>query len=589
MKNKLFGFLALAFLFNLQLSTLHAQGTAFTYQGRLNDGANPANGAYDLTFTLFNALNGGAVLGTTNVFNDVVISDGLVTVMLDYGARFDGNARWLQIAVRPGASTGPYTNVTPRQALLPAPYAMTAGTVPDGAITGAKVDATTVQRRVTGTAPVGSFITGINADGSVTAAAGSGGDIWALNGSSAYYNGGRVGIGSTTPAAALEVSSPNGNALIYATAPRPNLILRDTVAGNARSVIGGVDGGLRFYTESWENGVNPSAFIAFTTNGNFGIGTVTPSSKLHIFGGSDAVRLTGSQPFLTLEDTSAGLYSRIQADGAGMNFKTQGAVTGSNPSGLLHLDGVGNVGIGSSTPNHRLRVSGGPTWTANGWMGSVELENAAAIAWRANGAGSRFGIGQSGGGLYFFSSASDPGTANNPANYNMIISDAGNVGIGTTTPSAKLHVVGTIRTSVVTITGGADLAEPFPTDTELPKGSVVVIDEEHTGQLKRSEHAYDTRVAGIISGANGVSPGISLQQEGVFERGQNVALTGRVYVQADATYGGIKPGDLLTTSDTPGHAMKVADHAKAQGAILGKAMSALKAGKGLVLVLVTLQ
>src|SRR4030095_5497222 len=167
MKNKLFGFLALAFLFNLQLSTLHAQGTAFTYQGRLNDGANPANGAYDLTFTLFNALNGGVVLGTTNVFNDVVISDGLVTVMLDYGARFDGNARWLQIAVRPGASTGPYTNVTPRQALLPAPYAMTAGTVPDGAITGAKVDATTVQRRVTGTAPVGSFITGINADGSV--------------------------------------------------------------------------------------------------------------------------------------------------------------------------------------------------------------------------------------------------------------------------------------------------------------------------------------------------------------------------------------------------------------------------------------
>jgi len=68
-----------------------------------------------------------------------------------------------------------------------------------------------------------------------------------------------------------------------------------------------------------------------------------------------------------------------------------------------------------------------------------------------------------------------------------------------------------------------------------------------------------------------------------------VALTGRVYVQADAGYGAIKPGDLLTTSDTPGHAMKVIDHAQARGAVLGKAMSSLKEGKGLVLVLVTLQ
>jgi hypothetical protein len=68
-----------------------------------------------------------------------------------------------------------------------------------------------------------------------------------------------------------------------------------------------------------------------------------------------------------------------------------------------------------------------------------------------------------------------------------------------------------------------------------------------------------------------------------------VALTGRVYVMADATNGAITPGDLLTTSATPGHAMKVSDHVKAQGAILGKAMTSLKEGKGMVLVLVTLQ
>ena len=142
----------------------------------------------------------------------------------------------------------------------------------------------------------------------------------------------------------------------------------------------------------------------------------------------------------------------------------------------------------------------------------------------------------------------------------------------------------------LTIRGGCDLAEPFlMKEQQLEKGSVVVIDENHPGQLKLSTHAYDTRVAGIVSGANGVNTGLALLQEGVLDTGQNVALTGRVYVQADASIGAIAPGDLLTTSDTPGHAMKVGDYGKAQGAILGKSMGELKNGKGMVLVLVTLQ
>ena len=110
----------------------------------------------------------------------------------------------------------------------------------------------------------------------------------------------------------------------------------------------------------------------------------------------------------------------------------------------------------------------------------------------------------------------------------------------------------------------------------LEKGSVVVIDEKHPGRLKRSTNAYDRRVAGIVSGANGVNPGIALHQDGVMEGGQDVALSGRVYVEADASTGAIEPGDLLTTSHRPGHAMKVTDHARAQGAVIGKAMSPLQ-------------
>ncbi len=155
----------------------------------------------------------------------------------------------------------------------------------------------------------------------------------------------------------------------------------------------------------------------------------------------------------------------------------------------------------------------------------------------------------------------------------------------------ETHVGGLVtQVRTLRITGGADLAEPFQMkEEELEKGSVVVIDDEHPGRLKRSRSAYDTRVAGIISGANGVNPGIALHQEGVIEGGQNVALSGRVYVRADATGAPIIPGDLLTTSDTPGHAMKVTEPTRAQGAVIGKAMSSLSDGTGMVLVLVTLQ
>ena len=81
----------------------------------------------------------------------------------------------------------------------------------------------------------------------------------------------------------------------------------------------------------------------------------------------------------------------------------------------------------------------------------------------------------------------------------------------------------------------------------------------------------------------------NLSQKGTLEKGENIALSGRVYAMADASNGPIKPGDLLTTSATPGHCMKATDHAKAQGAIIGKAMSSLQSGKDMVLVLVCLQ
>ncbi|MFH1680901.1 MAG: hypothetical protein ABIH26_09695, partial [Candidatus Eisenbacteria bacterium] len=172
----------------------------------------------------------------------------------------------------------------------------------------------------------------------------------------------------------------------------------------------------------------------------------------------------------------------------------------------------------------------------------------------------------------------------------IAITDDGKVGIGTGTPTEQLEVIGTTRTDVLEIAGGSDLAEPFPIsgNETVMEGAVVVIDEENPGRLKLSDRGYDRRVAGVVSGAGGLNPGLTLSQRGVTDEGRNVALSGRVYAWADASNGPIGPGDLLTTSSTPGHVMKVTDYDRAHGAVIGKAMSSLESGRGLVLVLVNL-
>ena len=102
-----------------------ALGTSFTYQGRLTDAGSPANGTYDLRFILWDAEPGGAQVGTTQTKDDVVVTNGLFSVDLDFGASaWNGDARWVEIAVRAGASTGTYTVLSPRQPVSPTPYAL---------------------------------------------------------------------------------------------------------------------------------------------------------------------------------------------------------------------------------------------------------------------------------------------------------------------------------------------------------------------------------------------------------------------------------------------------------------------------------
>lgn len=254
-------------------TTTHAQGTAFTFQGRLDDGAAPANGVYDLQFRLFDVAAGGAPLGPEQLAGDVSVASGLFSVTLDFGAQFPGAGRWLQIGVRPGASTGAYTLLAPRQPLTPAPYAIHAasaatlsGSLPATALAGVN----------------GSGLTALNASqlasGTVqearlpaNVALRSGGNTFA--GVQIFND--NVGIGTATPATKLHVSGANST----------EISLESTV-GKRRWTLQATDN---------ESGGRAGAFqivdrtaiaqrLIITTNGNVGIGSVTPGVKLEVAG-----------------------------------------------------------------------------------------------------------------------------------------------------------------------------------------------------------------------------------------------------------------------------------------------------------------
>lgn len=102
-----------------------ALSVGFTYQGLLTDGGVPASGAYDFRFRLYDAPNGGLQVGATLSKGDIQVKEGYFSVVLNFGATaFFGQARWLEVAVRPGSSTGTYTVLSPRQALTATPYAI---------------------------------------------------------------------------------------------------------------------------------------------------------------------------------------------------------------------------------------------------------------------------------------------------------------------------------------------------------------------------------------------------------------------------------------------------------------------------------
>jgi hypothetical protein len=556
------------------------QGTAFTHQGQLESNGSPANGTYDIRSSLWSAMSGGTQTGSYVTNSAVAVSNGLFSVVVSFGNVFTGTTYWLETDVRTNGVGASFTTLSPRQQLTPTPYAIFAegasnvsGVVPSGGLSGTYSGAVTFNNLGDSFTGNGGNLTGLNATqltgGTVPNAAL--GNAWKTTGNTGTVPG--VNFLGTTDNEGLIIKVDGFPAFIVAPAltDEPNIIggcssntvnpigrifpAADTIAGGgAPSLPNSVTG----YGGTVGGGIGNSADTEATVPGGYN----NTASGANSFAAGQSAQALHLGAFVWA-DSETGTFSStandqflIRADG-GVGIDTANTVEGSmtlntniymddhpiyfrGRSGLDHNHGLAYCGTGATNfPNPAVLPDGPVLWGyTGGALGVLNGGAQAVLSWN----------------------------------------------------NAAVTVPGTLNAGVLNVTGGADVAEPFEMSNQrIAAGSVVVIDAEHPGKLKLSAEPYDSHVAGVVSGANGVNPGISLRQRDTMDGEQNVALTGRVYVRATASNGPIRPGDLLTTSAFAGRAMKVIDHARAQGAILGKAMTKLDDGDGLVLVLVSLQ
>ncbi len=431
------------------------------------------------------------------------------------------------------------------------------------------------------------------------------------NGYAGYFWGGKnyfqgnVGIGTTDIGSPLTVTSSQSasyssvafventysgtNGWVYGVMGKVNSTSVQTtpgmgVYGLSANTAGGGAG--VFAQSNGATGYGVRAIANSSTGQNYGIYASTASSDgfagyfwggKNYFMGNVGIGQTAPTAKLQVETTGSQRSGQFQGNGTGLTNSTLFSENTSTGSGVAaHFKSRGSD---ATLVLEQTATATGPLMKLFGYNGGEEEIRI-----------DRDGEMQFYNSSYVRTIRIDPSESGTADGGQITLYDAS--GTATIEIDGSYNGYGRISTNELEITGGADIAEPFAVSCAemVQPGMVMSIDPSNPGHLCVASSAYDKCVAGIVSGAGSVRPGIVLRQENTIADGNHlIALSGRVYCLVDASAGPVMPGDLLTTSGKPGYAMKANDPARTQGAVIGKAMTALENGEGLVLVLVSLQ
>lgn len=603
-----------------------------SYQGVLADPlGNPRpNGFYSFTFRLYSVSSGGGPFWTE--VQSLEVKKGLFTAVLGSVTPFPAGLKfnqqdWLGVQVAAEAEMTPRTQLASVASSFDAIRADVAESVPDNTITGAKIAAGQVVRSLNALTDnvvlQGANGASVTADGStitITASGGGGSGIGSIqntdntigitnpagptttiNLKSPLIIPGSLGIGgspswpfhlkksdNTGSGLQARVTNTSTSGTSYASysleANNGSAVMQMVCDGLGTGPLGTACGYLGTYTNHPIGLLtNNAERMRITNDGNIAIGLTVPVARLHVHAAGaygiigEGVGANGMGVWGNNDDPqSSGVYGTSSGGfgiyGAGGQRGVFGySANGTGVYGDASQYGVYGIASGSNGAIGVWGQSTANTGLGRGMYGTTQSPDGNGVV------GENFATSGAGRGVW--------GRSNSP-------NGVGVFGENTNTNGWAAYFVGKTATKTLQILGGSDLAEPF--ETELPAesiepGTVMIIDEDHPGKLKPSKSAYDPRVAGIVSGAGGIEPGVTLRQQGVMDGKMVIALAGRVYCKAEASSSPIHPGDLLTTSPLRGHAMKATDEKRSHGSIIGKAMTGLEKGSGLVLVLVSLQ